>query len=99
MRTVPSTNPDELNLTVPEARAMDGEEFFRLFGFATLDDVPLVAPGVPGCLDRAPSDCNWYVRFRPAPKNPGAKARKRDSYELVVKRPKPKDDSEETDHD
>jgi hypothetical protein len=80
--TAPSTNPDGLDLAVAEARAMSQEEFGRVFGLASLDDVTLVQPGF---LERAPRGCEWYVRFRPAPKNPGPKDRKDGSYELVVK--------------
>jgi hypothetical protein len=83
--TAPSTNPDGLDLGVAEARAMSQEEFSRVFGFASLDHVPLVQPGF---LERAPRGCEWYVRFRPAPKNPGPKDRKEDAYELVVKAPR-----------
>jgi hypothetical protein len=84
LRTAPSSNPDGLDLTVEEARAMSAEELERLFGFASLDDVPLVGPGH---LKRAPRECAWYARFRPKPKNSEPKARKTDAYELVVKVP------------
>jgi hypothetical protein len=84
LRTTPSTNPDGLDLTVAEARAMSCELFRRTFAVDRLDDVPLVAPGQ---LERAPRDCGWYVRFRPAPAYPGPKDRKVDSWELIVKAP------------
>jgi hypothetical protein len=84
MRVAPSTSPDGLDLTVEEARQMPAEEFCRLFGLGSLDDVPLVAPGH---LERAPRQCEWYVRHRPAQKNPGPKGRKTPGYELVVKVP------------
>lgn len=87
-RALPSADPDGLDLSVEEARRMSREEFLSVFAVASLEDVPVVAPGVPGCLDRAPRGCRWYVRLRPAPRNPGPRARKRDSFELVVKRPK-----------
>src|SRR6476620_12428134 len=84
LRTAPSTNPDGLDLTVAEARALSRELFVRAFGVDCLDDVPLVASGH---LERAPRGCGWYVRFRPAPANPGPKDRKVDSWELIVKAP------------
>jgi hypothetical protein len=84
LRTAPSSNPDGLDLAVEEARAMSREDCARLFGLASLDEVPLVGPGF---LDQAPRGCRWYVRFRPAPKNPTPKGRKLDSFELVVKAP------------
>ncbi len=83
-RSAPSTNPDGLDLSVAEARAMSREEFRSVFGLASLEDVPLVAPGF---LAHPPRGCEWYVRWRPAPKNPGPKDRKVASYELVVKAP------------
>jgi hypothetical protein len=46
--------------------------------------VPLVGRGH---LEHAPRECEWYLRVRPAPKNPGPKDRKQDGYELVVKAP------------
>lgn len=85
LRTRPSTDPDGLDLTVAEARAMSCELFRRTFGVDRLDDVPLVAPGH---LERAPRDCGWYVRFRPAPANPGPKDRKSGGFELIVKAPR-----------
>ena len=84
MRTAPSTTTDGLDLTVEEAREMPAEEFCRVFGLRSLDDVPLVAPGH---LTRAPRPCEWYVRHRPADKDPGPKGRKTPGYELVVKVP------------
>jgi len=84
LRTAPSTAIDGLDLTVAEARAMSRELFKRTFDVASLDDVPLVGPGF---LERAPRDCKFYVRFRPAPKNPKPKDRKADAMELVVKVP------------
>jgi hypothetical protein len=85
LRTAPSTNPDGLDLTVVEARALSRELFVRTFGIERIDDVPVVHPGV--FLDRAERDCEWYVRWRPAPANPGTRDRKSDGYELVVKVP------------
>ena len=83
LRTVPSTNPDGLDLTVAEARAMSLELFVRTFGRA-LDDVPLVGPGH---LGKAPKDADWYLRLRPAPAERGPKDRKEDAIELVIKPP------------
>jgi hypothetical protein len=60
LRTVPSTNPDGLDLTVAEARALSSELFERTFGMPGLDDVPTVGPGF---LKQAPQGCGWCVRF------------------------------------
>lgn len=85
LRIAPSTNPDGLDLTVAEARAMSAELFRRTFAVAGLDEVPLVHPG--RFLDRAPSGSPWYVRFEAAPRKPGARDRKQDRYVLVVRAP------------
>ncbi|MDE5465944.1 hypothetical protein [Bradyrhizobium sp. CSS354] len=85
LRIAPSTNPDGLDLTLAEARAMSGELFRRTFAVADLEEVPLVHPG--RFLERAPRGCTWYVRFEAAPKKSGGKDRKQDRYVLAVKAP------------
>ena len=82
--TVKSTVKDGLDASGRAGPRHVGEEFARVFGVASLDHVALVGPSF---LEKAPKGCQWYVRFRPAPANPGLKDRKRDSYELVVKAP------------
>ncbi|MET4524068.1 hypothetical protein [Bradyrhizobium sp. JR18.2] len=84
LRTASSTNPDGLDLTVAEARAMSPEEFKRTFGVESLDAMPIVGPGF---LKQAPRGCERYIRMRPAPKKPGPKDRRQDVIELVVKTP------------
>lgn len=81
--TVKSTATDGFDsLTLEAARTMSPIEFERLFGYAGTDEVPCVHPDH---LAKAPKGCQWYVRYRPAPKNPKARDRKVDSFELVVK--------------
>lgn len=81
--TVKSTATDGFDsLTVDAAHAMSPIEFERLFGYAGLDAVPCVHPDL---LAKAPRGCEWYVRHRPAPKNPKPRDRKVDAFELVVK--------------
>jgi hypothetical protein len=84
-RTTASTAVDGLDLTVAQARALAPETFLRTFGVATLDDVPVVHPGV--FLNRRPKGGVPFIRFRPAPKDPGSKDRKEDIYELLIPSP------------
>ncbi|MCK1668990.1 hypothetical protein [Bradyrhizobium sp. 153] len=85
VRTAAPTAVDGLDLTVGEALALAPETFQRAFGVASLHDMPVVYPGVH--LDRRPKGGAPCVRFRPAPKNPGPKDRKEDSFELLIQAP------------
>jgi hypothetical protein len=85
LRTAAPTAVDGLDLTVAEARALAPETFQRTFGVPTLEDMPVVHPGT--FLDRRPKGGAPCVRFRPAPKTPGTKDRKEDSYELLIQAP------------
>jgi hypothetical protein len=101
LRLAPTTNVDGYDLTVAEARAMPRELFARAFDFASLDEVPVVAPGLsgPGIFDEAPAEADWYVWRRPPPdqaKKPRkkvcakarSKARKKAAFLLVRRIPK-----------
>lgn len=82
--TAPSTAKDGYDISLEEALAMSTEDFTRAFGHASLDEVPCVHPDH---LPRAPKGCQWYVRFRKAPQNPGPRDQKVDSFQMVVKGP------------
>ncbi|GAA0005954.1 hypothetical protein [Bradyrhizobium diazoefficiens] len=78
----PSTDPDGLDLTLEEARAMSPEEFRQVFGVEGLDGLPRVGPGL---LEKAPRGCQLYLRLRRASRTPGGRGARTDSIELVVR--------------
>lgn len=76
----PSEDVAGYRMTVAEARALPGQLFSRMFDYACLDDVPVVARGLsgPGIFDDIPAGVEQYIWLRPPPdparRRPGGKA-------------------------